>query len=169
MILLKNEKIIPLEVYTDGSCKKLGKETFGGYAYLIIRDGNILTSGSEGFCNTTNQRMELLAAIKGLEIAKKIKDKNERVIVYSDSAYLVNCYLKEWYVNWMINGWISSTKKPVANQDLWQELIPYFEKFGYSFSKVKGHTDNIYNNKCDEMAQRAAEDAKIKWRGINNV
>ena len=113
--------------------------------------------------------MELLAAIKGLEIAKKIKDKNERVIVYSDSAYLVNCYLKEWYVNWMINGWISSTKKPVANQDLWQELIPYFEKFGYSFSKVKGHTDNIYNNKCDEMAQRAAEDAKIKWRGINNV
>ena len=161
-------KIIPLEVYTDGSCKKRGIQTFGGWAYIIVRDGDVIAKYGDGEPNTTNQRMELLAAIEGLKIAEKVKTKDERIIVYSDSAYLINCYLQEWYKNWQRNGWQNANKKEVANQDLWEQLIPYFELYQYSFSKVKGHSTNIYNNMCDEIAQRVAEEAKTNWRGFNN-
>lgn len=164
----RKEKIIPLEVYTDGSCKKQGIQTFGAWAYVIVRDNEVIAKNSQSYSETTNQRMELLAAIEALKVADTIKQPYEKIIVYSDSAYLINCYLQEWYVNWQANGWRNANKKEVANQDLWVELIPYFEKFGYSFEKVKGHADNLYNNQCDIMAQNAAEQAKINWRGKNN-
>lgn len=163
--LKRKEKIIPLEVYTDGSCKKRGIQTFGAWAYVIVKDGKILTQDSGSSPNSTNQRMELLAAIKGLEAADMIKQPLENIILYSDSAYLINCYSQEWYIGWRANGWKNAARKEVANQDLWIKLVPYFEKFGYIFKKVKGHADNLYNNLCDEMAQREAEQCKINWRG----
>lgn len=161
------EKIIEIEVYTDGSCKRIGELTFGGLAYVIVIDSKMVGCGSESYDTTTNQQMELLAAIKGLEAVDKIKKKEDKVVVYSDSAYLTNCYLQNWYLGWINKGWINSKGEPVANKELWMKLIPYFERYGYSFSKVKGHANSFYNNMCDEMAQRAAEELKQSWRGKN--
>lgn len=165
---MRNEKIIPIEIYTDGSCKKMANRTFGAWAFVVVVDNELKYYASESFCETTNQRMELLAAIEALNYISEIKQPNERVIIYSDSAYLINCYEQEWWVNWKNNGWRNANKKEVANQDLWWELIPYFEKFGYDFRKVKGHSTSVWNNKCDELAQKAAEEAKINWRGKEN-
>ena len=147
------EKIIPLEIYTDGSLKKMGQQsTFGGWAFCVVRDSKELyhKSGSVGM--TTNQRMELLAILEALKYAQNIRQRLEKVIIYSDSAYAINCYLKEWYVQWQNNGWRNASKQPVANQDLWEKLIPFFECPLISFAKVKGHSDNKYNNIVDELA-----------------
>ena len=80
----------------------------------------------------------------------------DSVVVYTDSAYLHNCYQQKWYVNWQKNGWKNAKKQPVANQDLWKMLIPYFETFGIDFVKVKGHAGNQWNEYVDDLAQTAA-------------
>lgn len=160
------EKIIPLEFYTDGSLKKMGQcSTFGGWAFYALRDGAEIChlSGSEPM--TTNQRMELTAILEALKYAQTIRQTGEKVIIYSDSAYAVNCYLQEWYVKWVINGWQNSNKKPVANQDLWEQIIPFFDNFWYELRKVDGHTGVYWNEMCDTLAQKAAEKLKINWRG----
>lgn len=160
------EKIIPLEIYTDGSLKKMGQQsTFGGWAFCVVRDNKELyhKSGSVGM--TTNQRMELLAILEALKYAQNIRQRLEKVIIYSDSAYAINCYIKEWYVQWQNNGWRNASKQPVANQDLWVQIIPFFDNFWYDFRKVEGHAGNLWNEKCDVLAQNEAERLKIKWRG----
>lgn len=159
------EKIIPIELYTDGSCKKIGNITFGGWAFIAIDDGHEICSVAGHEYDTTNQRMELLAIIKGIEYVKDIREPNQRVFIYSDSAYVINCYLQQWWMNWQANGWVNSQKKDVANKDLWLQLIPYFDNFWYDFRKVKGH-DNVYwNEECDRRAQFESEKVKREWRG----
>ena len=163
-------QIAKLEIYTDGSCKKLGsKTTFGGWSFIALRDGVRIyeTAGSE--YGTTNQRMELLAIRNALEFAQKNRQPNEEVIIYSDSAYAINCYTQEWYTTWQRNGWLNSKGEDVANQDLWIEIIPYFDNFWYHFCKVKGHGTNCWNNLCDNMAQDAAQELKDNFRGEQNV
>ena len=160
------EKIETLESYTDGSLKKMGqRSTFGGWAFYVIRNGTDIyhKSGSVGM--TTNQRMELLAILEALKYAQTVRKKGEKVIIYSDSAYAINCYLKEWYSTWQINGWRNANKQPVANQDLWEEIIPFFDNFWYDFRKVEGHTGIYWNEQCDKLAQLEAETLKINWRG----
>ena len=160
-------KIINLEVYTDGSLKKIGKTmTFGGWSFIVTKDNQKIyeTAGSE--YGTTNQRMELIAIREALKYASSIRGTNEKVIIYSDSAYAINCYLQEWYVNWQANGWRNANKKEVANQDLWREIIPFFDNFWYDFRKVKGHSNNLWNEECDKLAQLEAEKLKKNWRGI---
>lgn len=160
------EKIIPLEIYTDGSLKKMGqKSTFGGWAFYVLQDGIDFYHDSGNEAMTTNQRMELKAVLEALKYAQTIRQKGERVIIYSDSAYIINCYLQEWYSNWIINGWQNANKKPVANQDLWIEIIPFFDNFWYDFRKVHGHAGVYWNEKCDILAQKEAESLKINWRG----
>lgn len=162
------ELVISLDVYTDGSLKKIGHSmTFGGWAFIVTRDQEILyeTNGSE--YKTTNQRMELIAIREALKYASSIRRPNEKVIIYSDSAYAINCYLQEWYINWEANGWKNANKQPVANQDLWYDIIPYFDNFWYDFKKVPGHSGNYWNERCDELAQRGAEQLRINWRGQN--
>lgn len=160
------ERIINIEIYTDGSLKKLGQKlTFGGWAYVVVVDSKMIYYAASGELNTTNQRMELQAIIEGLKYAQSIRRTSEKVIIYSDSAYAINCYQNNWYVNWQLNGWVSSTGKDVANKDLWEQIIPFFENFWYSFRKVKGHNGVIWNEKCDELAQNAAEKLKIEYRG----
>ena len=157
---------MPLEIYTDGSLKKMGqRSTFGGWAFYALRDGVDFyhRSGSVGM--TTNQRMELTAILEALKYAQTARKIGERVIIYSDSAYAVNCYNQEWYVNWRVNGWMNANKKPVANQDLWQEIVPYFDNFWYDFQKVPGHAGNYWNECCDELAQAQAEALKTENRG----
>lgn len=163
------ERVINLEVYTDGSLKKTGAQsTFGGWAYIVIQDNKKLYFASGNEPNTTNQRMELIAIKEALNYVKTVRRNSEKVIIYSDSAYAINCYLQEWYVNWQANGWRNANKKEVANQDLWREIIPFFDNFWYDFRKVEGHAGNYWNEECDKLAQNEADKLKKTWRGNKN-
>lgn len=162
------EKVINLEIYTDGSLKKLSsKMTFGGWGFIVVRDSKKIYEAAGSEYGTTNQRMELEAMRQALNYASQIRRPSEKVALFSDSAYLINCYMKEWYITWMRNGWVNANDKPVANQDLWRDIIPYFDNFWYEFQKVKGHADNYWNILCDELAQDAADKLKRSWRGTN--
>jgi len=159
------EKIIPLELYTDGSSKKLGEKRFGGWAFFAIEENKRLTSGVGNMLDATNQQMELEAVRQALLYSTKVRKPEQRVIVYSDSAYIINCCQQHWYENWRINNWFTSTQKPVANVEYWVDIIPFFENFWYTFKKVEGHAGVFWNEKCDELAQIQANDLKTKWRG----
>jgi ribonuclease HI len=160
------EKIEKLEIYTDGSCKKLGSNmTFGGWSFIALRGGERIQTVAGCERGTTNQRMELLAIRMALQFAQENKQPNESVTIFSDSAYAINCYAQEWYTRWQQNGWVNSKGEPVANQDLWVEIIPYFDNFWYHFSKVKGHGSNYWNNECDRLAQEAAQELKDNFKG----
>ncbi len=100
---------------------------------------------------TTNNRMEIMAAIEALRALKSPC----AVKLYSDSAYLVNAFLQNWLRNWQRNGWVNSKKDPVENQDLWRELLDVMKPHKVEWNKVKGHADNPYNNRCDELARAA--------------
>ena len=150
-----------IEIYTDGSCKGNGKENaVGGAAFVVVKNEEKIYQESYGSKNTTNQRMELLAAATACEYVKKTKV-TECVAVYSDSAYLINCYKQEWWINWQNNGWKNSQKQPVANKDLWERIIPFFLNSNFVFKKVKGHSKNnikaaYWNNMVDKLAVDAS-------------
>lgn len=132
-------------IYTDGACS--GNPGAGGWgAVLFYKDQMREMSGFEE--NTTNNKMELTAAIKALE---RLKEPCE-VELYSDSAYLINAFLEGWLTKWQMNGFKSSNKKPVQNVDLWQKLIELNNTHKITWIKVKGHADNVYNNRCDALA-----------------
>lgn len=134
-------------IYTDGACS--GNPGPGGWgAVLMYGEHKKEISGYAPM--TTNQRMELIAAIEGL---KQLKE-DCRVKVYSDSAYLINAFNQRWLENWQRNGWRNSKKDPVENQDLWKHLLELSHKNQVQWIKVKGHSDNSYNNRCDELARR---------------
>jgi len=158
--------LIQLEIYTDGSCKKMGSNmTFGGWSFIALRGGEHIYQVAGSEYGTTNQRMELLAIRNALEFAQKNRLPNEKVIIYSDSAYAINCYTQEWYTRWQYNGWTNAKGEDVANQDLWIQIIPYFDNFWYYFKKVKGHDKNYWNNECDRLAQMAAQELKDNFKG----
>ncbi len=132
-------------IYTDGACS--GNPGAGGWGAILMFGGKKKEiSGFEA--ETTNNRMELMAAINSLKLLKE----SCAVTLYSDSAYLCNAFNNGWVNNWQKNGFIGSNKQPVKNKDLWDELIKlgYFHKITYV--KVKGHADNEYNNRCDKLA-----------------
>ncbi|MBQ3597066.1 MAG: ribonuclease HI [Clostridia bacterium] len=132
-------------IYTDGACS--GNPGTGGYCAILMYNGaEKIVSGSE--LNTTNNRMELLAVIKGLSA---LKEKCE-VDLYSDSQYVVDAFNKDWIISWQNNNWKNSNKKDVKNVDLWKELIALTNNHKVNFIKVKGHSDNDFNNKCDKIA-----------------
>lgn len=161
------ERIEAIEIYTDGSLKKVGQQmTFGGWGFIVTKDSKEIYRQSGSEYNTTNQRMELTAIQQALHYIHSIRRKSEKVIIYSDSAYVINCYLKEWYINWQHNGWINSSGNDVANKDLWFKIIPYFDNFWYSFVKVDGHSGIYWNEACDELAQSRAEELKKNFRGL---
>jgi len=133
-------------IYTDGACS--GNPGAGGYAaVLMYKDKEKVVKGYDKI--TTNNRMELTAIIEGL---KALKEPCE-VTIYSDSAYAVNPFKKDWITSWISSGWKTLGKSDVQNVDLWQELVQLVNKHKVNFVKVKGHSDNIYNNKCDEIAR----------------
>lgn len=135
-------------IYTDGACS--GNPGPGGYAAIIMLDNNKKEIyGAEE--DTTNNRMELMAAIEGLKALKRPCE----VMLYSDSAYLVNAYNNNWIKGWKANGWKNSSKEPVKNMDLWMKIEELREIHDVTFIKVKGHADNEYNNRCDELAVEA--------------
>ena len=139
------EKII---IYTDGACS--GNPGPGGWAAVLIYNGKEKEI-SGGNKNTTNNIMEITAVIEGL---KALKDPCE-VELYSDSAYVVNTFTQGWIFNWMQKGWKTASGDSVKNKELWQELYSLTKIHKVTFNKVKGHADNHYNNRCDELARDA--------------
>jgi len=136
-----------LEIYTDGACS--GNPGAGGWAALLLY-GTAKKELSGFVPDTTNNRMELLAAIRGLNAVKPKSGMN--IKLYSDSAYLVNAVNNGWLDSWQANNWRTSDKREVKNQDLWLELAELNRRLSPAFIKVKGHADNPHNNRCDELA-----------------
>ena len=139
-------------IYTDGACS--GNPGPGGWgAILMYREQRKELSGFEP--DTTNNRMELRAvieAVRALNTACSIK-------IHTDSAYVCNAFHLGWLNNWKANGWKTSSKRDVENQDLWRELLDALQTHSYAFVKVKGHSDNPLNNRCDELARLAIKQA----------
>ncbi|MCH1514120.1 MAG: ribonuclease HI [Acidimicrobiales bacterium] len=139
-------------VYTDGACS--GNPGPGGWAW-VVPDGEF-AAGSD--LATTNQRMELKAALEA------VKAFQGEIIIFSDSTYVVNCFRDRWWEGWLRRGWVNSAKKPVKNRDLWEPLIEiYRERDNISFSWVKGHSGDRWNDEADRLAvQAGAEQISIK-------
>ena len=134
-----------VELYTDGSCS--GNPGPGGWgAILCFRGLEKELSGGER--ETTNNRMELTAAIRGLEALKEPC----RVALYTDSQYISNAINQHWLVNWKKRGWKKADKSPVLNRELWEALDAQLSRHDVTFHWVKGHADNAYNNRCDALA-----------------
>lgn len=140
-------------IYTDGACS--GNPGPGGWAAILRFDGHEkVLSGYEP--ETTNNRMELRAALEGLAALRE----PVRVSLHTDSAYLARAFNDDWIRNWQKNGWRTSAKKPVENQDLWMKLIRMSERHRVSWIKVKGHSNNPLNNRVDELAVAAMNEGR---------
>ena len=149
-------------IYTDGACKRNGN---GGYGVVLIHrsgdDKEYMKELSGGYKNTTNNRMELLGAIKGLEALNTECD----VDLYSDSKYLVDAFNQNWINRWIVNNWRSTGGK-VKNKDLWEQLIHLTNIHNVTFHWVKGHNNNLFNDRCDKLAVAASKsDALLKDEG----
>jgi ribonuclease HI len=134
-------------VYTDGACS--GNPGPGGWGAIITDGEEREISGAEP--HTTNQRMELTAAIEGLAA---IPDRR-RVHIYTDSAYVMNCFEQRWFDKWEKNGWLGAGKKPVTNRDLWERLIAQSRRHEVVWHKVKGHSGDAMNDRVDALARAA--------------
>lgn len=139
-------------IYTDGACS--GNPGPGGWGSILSFAG-VSKEISGGEKLTTNNRMELMAVIEAL----KRLNKPCSVDIYSDSAYVVNAFNQNWITGWQKNGWKNSAKAQVANIDLWQELLKLTGVHEVTFHKVKGHADNEFNNRCDQLAVAASRKA----------
>ncbi len=137
-----------VEIYTDGACS--GNPGPGGYG-VILKYGQQIKELSEGFADTTNNRMELLGVIAALKALREPC----RVELYSDSKYVVDGITKGWAAGWRKNNWRKSDKSPAKNPDLWEELLELLERHTVTFHWVKGHAENEYNNRCDKLAVEA--------------
>jgi ribonuclease HI len=141
-------------MYTDGGA--LGNPGPGGYGAVIILNGKTREL-SKGFRKTTNNRMELMACIAGLSDVKK----PSAIILYSDSRYVVDGITKGWARKWKANGWKKADKSPALNPDLWDQLLKLCDKHDVEFRWVKGHAGIPGNERCDELAVRAASGTRL--------
>lgn len=135
-----------VELYTDGACS--GNPGPGGYA-AILRYADKEKELTGGESHTTNNRMELMAAIVGLEALKQPCE----VALFSDSKYLVDAMNKGWAQGWKNRGWLKADKQPALNIDLWETILRLCEIHTVVFHWVKGHAENPLNNRCDELAR----------------
>lgn len=149
-------------IYTDGSSRSNpGRGGYGAVLSYTNSAGKTFTSElSQGYRKTTNNRMELMGAIRGLEALKRPC----AVEMWTDSQYVVNAFNKNWIAGWQKKGWVNSQKKPVANPDLWKRLIAAVANHeSVSWNWVKGHAGHTQNERCDELATQAADD-KTRWQ-----
>jgi len=134
-----------LEVYTDGACR--GNPGPGGWAW-VVADGR---QGSGGARATTNQRMEIQAALEAVQALEG------PLLIFSDSTYVVNCFRDAWWEGWLTRGWVNAARKPVANRDLWEPLVELVRVRGdVAFRWVKGHAGNRLNEEADRLAVAAS-------------
>ena len=143
-----------IDIYTDGACS--GNPGAGGYGIVMLYKG-ARKELSQGYRVTTNNRMEMLAVIKALECLKEPC----QVTLYSDSKYVVDSITKGWVYEWKKRGWIKSDKKKALNVDLWERLLPLLEKHQVEFVWVKGHAENVENERCDELARGAIASGEL--------
>lgn len=156
-IILKNEisgkigkNLKEVKLYTDGACS--GNPGPGGYGAILIYNGvEKEISGAEK--ETTNNKMEIMAVLEGLKMLKEPCS----VTIYSDSAYVVNSINQGWIYGWKKNNWRKKDKSVVKNIELWEEMLRLMSVHKVKFIKVKGHSDNEYNNRCDNLAVKARE------------
>lgn len=141
-----------VDIYTDGACK--GNPGPGGYGTILVFNG-IEKEISGGSSDTTNNRMELMAVIVGLESLKEPCE----VTLYTDSKYVADSIIKGWAESWKKNNWIKGDKKPALNPDLWERLLDLLENHGHDVKIiwVKGHAGHEYNERCDVLAVTEAE------------
>lgn len=137
-----------LDIYTDGACS--GNPGKGGYGAVLIYKG-IKKELSGGYEKTTNNRMEVLAVIKALEALKEPCE----VTLYSDSKYVVDAIEKGWVKKWESNNWYRTKNEKASNTDLWQRLLELLKIHSVKFCWVKGHAENFYNERCDQLAREA--------------
>lgn len=147
-----------LKIYTDGACSgNQNKENIGGWG-AVLEYGEHVKEIYGGAFNTTNNRMEMTALLRAFQALKK---DGQKIWVFSDSAYLMNCFREKWYMNWMKNGWKNSAKKDVENKDLWMELISFLDKHEIRFFRVKGHVNADHpGTKLDQLYETFQE-----WNG----
>jgi ribonuclease HI len=138
-----------LDIYTDGACS--GNPGKGGYGIVLLYNGH-RKEMSCGYKLTTNNRMEMLAVIRALEALKEPCE----VTLYSDSKYVIDSITKGWARNWKKNNWIKSDKKKALNSDLWERMLELLDIHKVTFVWVKGHADNVENERCDKLATTAA-------------
>lgn len=151
-----------IEIYTDGACSNNGADgAVGGYAWMSEDEEGIYGFGYGKDVSVTNNQMELVAIISAIKEILQTKDKykflTERIVIYTDSAYVCNCFQNKWYENWEKNGWKNAKKEPVKNKELWMVLLDLYDKYNIVFEKVKGHSDDEKNNIVDLLARTAAE------------
>ncbi|WP_031516314.1 ribonuclease HI [Desulfofalx alkaliphila] len=140
-----------VEIYTDGACS--GNPGPGGYGVVMIY-GEHLKEMSGAYTNTTNNRMEIMAVIKALEALKRPC----RVTLYTDSQYVVNAMTKGWVEKWQKNNWMRNKTERAKNVDLWIRLLELVAEHQVKWVWVKGHADNKFNNRCDELAVKAIKE-----------
>lgn len=141
-------------IYSDGAC--LGNPGRGGYGTVLLF-GSHRKELAGGFQRTTNNRMELLGAIVGLEsLTRPCK-----VELWSDSQYLIHAMTKGWLTGWQKRGWRTSSKEPVKNRDLWERLLRAIEGHEIRWQWVRGHTGNPENERCDQLAVGAANGGEL--------
>lgn len=145
--MTNNKKFV--EIHTDGACK--GNPGPGGYGVVLSCDGR-RKELSGGFRRTTNNRMEITAAIEGLRALRT----SCRVELYSDSKYLVNGVEKGWARKWKANRWMRDKENRALNADLWNSLLELLDRHDVTLRWVKGHASNELNNRCDQLAVTAA-------------
>lgn len=147
-------KIKQVTIYTDGAC--LGNPGPGGYGTVLLYGGH-RKELSGGYKLTTNNRMELIAAIKGLSALKTPC----QVQLFSDSEYLVNSIKKGWAQRWRKNNWYRANKKKAENPDLWEKLLVLCDKHHVNFEWIRGHNNNVENECCDKLAVTAAKQPNL--------
>lgn len=160
-----------LEFYTDGAYSS--RSLIGGWSCVCVEDNAILASETGHELNTTNNRMELTGFLCALQSAATVSTSRAKITIYSDSAYICNCLNDGWYRNWMSNGWRTSDKRPVKNQDLWLQIIALWirnkDRFtDFQVQKVQGHSNNKWNKVADMYAVKARTTAERESENENS-
>jgi ribonuclease HI len=149
-----------IEVYTDGACSQGAFMPWpGGWAILILVNGQKVLAAHDGKLHTTNNEMELTAFLEGLILVEKeLKPSADSlIVVHTDSAYIHNCFEQKWYKKWIVNNWTTSTKEPVKNKELWIKIFNIVARLKPAIKKVKAHSNNEFNNYVDMLAVEAKE------------
>lgn len=142
-------------IYTDGACS--GNPGPGGYG-VLLQSGQHTKELAAGYRKTTNNRMELMALIKGLELLNRSCE----VTLFSDSKYVVDTVQKGWAKSWKARGWRKADNQPAINADLWDRALKVLEKHKVTIRWVKGHASNAGNNRCDELAVAASRSSGLQ-------
>lgn len=164
---MNTHEMIPYEIYLKGYCQSDDVHShggIGGYAYVIVRDSEVVGFQAKSMPKYTDEFcMELHALTDALEYIKEIRVFREEVVVYCQQQLILKCYLEEWWKKWMARGWRNSNGDPIAHQNLWWRIIPYFQSVFYKVAPLPYTYRNPFYQKCLRIAKAAALEAKEKY------